>query len=107
MKASLQQQPMYCSRDHNYSSRFNQQYEKSTQNSLLIKEYLLFVPVHPYRLGVFTKMVRAKDLMTRGSKDLSASCIILNSVLSFVDNIFLAEGICSVCEFVCGMYLVL
>ena len=22
---------MYCSRDHNYSSRFNQQYEKSTQ----------------------------------------------------------------------------
>ena len=31
MKASLQQQPMYCSRDHNYSSRFNQQYEKPTQ----------------------------------------------------------------------------
>ena len=31
MKASLQQQPMYCSRDHNYPSRFNQQYEKSTQ----------------------------------------------------------------------------
>ena len=31
MKASLQLQPMYCSRDHNYSSRFNQQYEKSTQ----------------------------------------------------------------------------
>ena len=33
MKASLQLQPMYCSRDHNYSSRFNQQYEKSTQYS--------------------------------------------------------------------------
>ena len=31
MKASLQLQPMYCSRDYNYSSRFNQQYEKSTQ----------------------------------------------------------------------------
>ena len=31
MKASLQQQPMYCSRDHNYTSRLNQQYEKSTQ----------------------------------------------------------------------------
>ena len=31
MKASLQQQPMYCSRDHNYPSRLNQQYEKSTQ----------------------------------------------------------------------------
>ena len=32
MKASLQLQQMYCSRDHNYSSRFNQQYEKSTQS---------------------------------------------------------------------------
>ena len=31
MKASLQLQPMYCSRDYNYSSRFNQQYEKPTQ----------------------------------------------------------------------------
>ena len=30
MKASLQIQPMYCSRDYNCSSRFNQQYEKST-----------------------------------------------------------------------------
>ena len=30
MKASLQLQPMYCSRDYNYSSRFNQQYEKPT-----------------------------------------------------------------------------
>ena len=26
---------MYCSRDHNYSSRFNQQYEKSTQYFML------------------------------------------------------------------------
>ena len=34
MKASLQQQPMYCSRDHNYTSRLNQQYEKSTQYSI-------------------------------------------------------------------------
>ena len=34
MKASLQQQPMYCSRDHNYPSRLNQQYEKSTQYCL-------------------------------------------------------------------------
>ena len=33
MKASLQLQPMYCSRDYNYSSRFNQQYEKPTQYS--------------------------------------------------------------------------
>ena len=32
MKASLQLQPMYCFRDYNYSSRFNQQYEKPTQN---------------------------------------------------------------------------
>ena len=32
MKASLQLQPMYCSRDYNYSSRFNQQYEKPTQH---------------------------------------------------------------------------
>ena len=31
MKASLQLQPMYCSRDYIYSSRFNQQYEKPTQ----------------------------------------------------------------------------
>ena len=31
MKASLQLQPMYCSRDYTYSSRFNQQYEKPTQ----------------------------------------------------------------------------
>ena len=31
MKASLQLQPMYCSRDYNYSSRFNQQHEKPTQ----------------------------------------------------------------------------
>ena len=31
MKASLQLQPMYCSRDYKYSSRFNQQYEKPTQ----------------------------------------------------------------------------
>ena len=31
MKASLQLQPMYCSRDYNCSSRFNQQYEKPTQ----------------------------------------------------------------------------
>ena len=30
MKASLQKQPMYCSREYNCSSRFNQQYEKST-----------------------------------------------------------------------------
>ena len=30
MKASLQLQPMYCSRDYNHSSRFNQQYEKPT-----------------------------------------------------------------------------
>ena len=37
MKASLQLQPMYCSRDYNYSSRFNQQYEKSTQYLELIK----------------------------------------------------------------------
>ena len=28
----LQIQPMYCSRDYNCSSRFNQQYEKSTPN---------------------------------------------------------------------------
>ena len=39
MKASLQQQPMYCSRDHNYTSRLNQQYEKSTQ-------YLFFSFLH-------------------------------------------------------------
>ena len=26
-------QPMYCSRDYNFSSRFNQQYEKSTPNA--------------------------------------------------------------------------
>ena len=32
MKASLQLQPMYCSRDYNYSSRLNQQYEKPTQD---------------------------------------------------------------------------
>ena len=32
MKASLQIQPMYCSREYNCSSRFNQQYEKSTPN---------------------------------------------------------------------------
>ena len=36
MKASLQLQPMYCSRDYNYSSRFNQQYEKPTQYSMLM-----------------------------------------------------------------------
>ena len=36
MKASLHIQPMYCSRDYNYSSRFNQQYEKSTPNCTLV-----------------------------------------------------------------------
>ena len=29
---------MYCSRDHNYPSRFNQQYEKSTQEKVLLSE---------------------------------------------------------------------
>ena len=40
MKASLQLQPMYCSRDYNYSSRFNQQYEKSTQPFTHVKGLL-------------------------------------------------------------------
>ena len=35
MKACLQIKPMYCSRDYNYPSRFNQQYEKSTSNSAI------------------------------------------------------------------------
>ena len=39
MKASLQIQPMYCSRDHNCSSRFNQQYEKSTpEEDMILKK---------------------------------------------------------------------
>ena len=38
MKASLQQQPMYCSRDHNYTSRLNQQYEKSTQDYYIVED---------------------------------------------------------------------
>ena len=37
MKASLQLQPMYCSRDYNYSSRFNQQYVKPTPTTATIK----------------------------------------------------------------------
>ena len=39
MKACLQIKPMYCSREYNFTSRFNQQYEKSTSNliSLLCK----------------------------------------------------------------------
>ena len=43
MKASLQLQPMYCSRDHNYSSRFNQQYEKATQyaNVLVFQDHFM------------------------------------------------------------------
>ena len=32
MKACLQIKPMYCSRDYSFTSRFNQQYEKSTPN---------------------------------------------------------------------------
>ena len=32
MKACLQIKQMYYSRDYNYPSRFNQQYEKSTSN---------------------------------------------------------------------------
>ena len=34
MKACLQIKPMYCSREYNFTSRFNQQYEKSTSNHL-------------------------------------------------------------------------
>ena len=32
MKACLQSKPMYCSREYNFTSRFNQQYGKSTSN---------------------------------------------------------------------------
>ena len=39
MKACLQIKPMYCSSDYNFTSRFNQQYEKSTPNFPLRFEY--------------------------------------------------------------------
>ena len=40
MKASLQQQPMYCSRDHNYSSRFtpHKYWKFQNQNSRYKKD---------------------------------------------------------------------
>ena len=54
------------------------------------------MPTCPCRLCELTKAVNAQDLGATGaSKDLSASLIILNSVIYSV-NIFLIEGICSV-----------
>ena len=43
MKACLQIKPMYCSRDYNFTSRFNQQYEKSTSNNMTGLIYFDFV----------------------------------------------------------------
>ena len=42
-------------------------------------------------------MVNAKNLSTRGASNyLSGSCIILNNMLSFIENLFLTEGMSSV-----------
>ena len=38
MKAFLQSKPMYCSREYNFTSRFNQQYEKSTSTCKILCE---------------------------------------------------------------------
>ena len=62
------------------------------KTSHLITEYVLFVPACPCRLCTLTKMFKAKDL---ASNDLSASCIILYNMLSFLLNFFMTEGICS------------
>ena len=68
------------------------------KKSILIKDYvLLYVTACPCKLSALTKIVRTKDLGSkRASNDLSASCVILHSLLSFIMNSFLTEGICSV-----------
>ena len=62
---------------------------------LLTQEYDLFLP--SCKLCKLTKTVKTKDLETmRASENSSASSIILNSVMSFMMNILLTEGVCGV-----------
>ena len=59
MKACLQIKPMYCSRDYNFTSRFNQQYDKSTSNSKSLFENQMensqFNDKHSYHYNLETK----------------------------------------------------
>ena len=41
MKASLQLQPMYCSRDYNYSSRYKEYYKRLEQRLKYLQKVLL------------------------------------------------------------------
>ena len=55
----------------------------------MMKEYVLVLPACPCMLWVSTYMVRAKDLgITRASKDLYASCFILNNLVFYDEFIF-------------------
>ena len=69
-------------------------YISSQKKSLLIKEYVLFIPAQPCRLWELTRIVSAKDLgTTKALNDLSASCTVLKSILLFMSNLFLSDGI--------------
>ena len=82
------------------------------ESIFLIREYVLYIPVCPWRLHELTEIVKTKDLGTVGTlKDLSESCIIMHSVFSLMVNLLLTEGIysvlwmCSQCASCCWRHL--
>ena len=62
-----------------------------------LRERFLFMPACLCKLWELTRMAKGKDLgIMRASNDVSASCIILKSISSFMENLVLTEGMGSV-----------